>query len=212
MCFFIQSCEPLEKLQKKSTKKKKHIILSWALCPTCLPFLPLSTLLNWQKHDSGQLACGGNPNSAAVWGKVPNRGKSCPLLLFHSWNALGLSAALCSRAGSVPAWDAGASPSALCSSWLQVQSSSWPSLLQVGVVQALLGWAVTLLCSNCKRIGHQLPDGDLLSLSQHTHVLATAALCDSALFSRSGCSCVQAVVHYLHCLSFLLEHRLLFLD
>lgn len=161
MCFFIQSCEPLEKekLQKKSTKKKKHIILSWALCPTCLPFLPLSTLLNWQKHDSGQLACGGNPNSAAVWGKVPNRGKSCPLLLFHSWNALGLSAALCSRAGSVPAWDAGASPSALCSSWLQVQSSSWPSLLQVGVVQALLGWAVTLLCSNCKRIGHQLPDG-----------------------------------------------------
>lgn len=64
MCFFIQSCEPLEKEkpQKKVNQKKKHIIVSWALCPTCLPFLPLSTLLNWQKPDSDQLACVGNPN------------------------------------------------------------------------------------------------------------------------------------------------------
>lgn len=44
-------------------------------------------------------------------------------------------------------------------------------LLPVGVVQALLGWAVTLLSSNRNRISHQLPDG-IPSPCPNTHTHA----------------------------------------
>lgn len=200
MCFFYSKLWTFRKKknpQKKSTKKKRHIILSWALCPTCLPFLPLSTLLNWQKPDSGQLACVGKPKFTLLfWSHWWDWEKSCPLLLFHSWNAPVLPCA--SRAGSATTWDAWASPSALCSAWLQVQSSSWPSILQVepssplpvGVVKALLSWAVTLFSSNCKRTQPSAAWWDSLPLPQHTHAGWPLLPCDSALFSRSRCRCV----------------------
>lgn len=164
--------------------------------PTCTCWQPKLTLLFWSHWRD--------------WGK------SCPLLLFHSWNAPVLPCA--SRAGSATTWDAWASASALCSAWLQVQSSSWPSILQVepssplpaGVVKALLSWAVTLFSSNCKRTQPSAAWWDPLSLPQHTHAGWPLLPCDSALFSRSRCVCKLLCITCT--VSFLLEHRLLFLD
>lgn len=138
--------------------------------PTCMCWQPKLTLL--------------------VWSQCWDWGKSCLLLLFHSWNFLGLQYCPAPLEQSLPSWDARASPSALWPSWLQVQSSSWPSILWVepfsllpeGVVQALLGWTVTLFLSSCKR---NRPSAAWWHPT-HTCRLATVAFCDSACFAGAG--------------------------
>lgn len=141
--------------------------------PTCMCWQPKLTLLFWS-HLLGL-------------GKVlpPT---SFPLLK-SSWDPVLPCA---SGTGSTTTWDARASPSALCSSWLQVQCSSWPSSpphsgCSDGSPRAGQwhhSWAIAEV------ISHQLPNWIPFSLPQHTCRLATVAFCDSALFCRSRCRCV----------------------
>lgn len=151
MCFFfIQSCEPLGKKKKhtqKNQQKKMHIIPSWALCPTCLPFLPpsphfSSTDRNLTVASLHVLAAqiniafllisfvGIGESPAPCYPRNPSGIQRWPVpleqgLLLLSTAVSMLSTFFCAI------WDVRASPPALWSSWLQVQCSSWPFICQL---------------------------------------------------------------------------------
>lgn len=115
MCFFIQSCEPLG--GGKKGKKKMHIIPSWALCPTCLPFLPAlrtpqltetcqwPTCMCWRPKSHHGIS-----SALTCW----DRGKVLPLLLAALETPLGAGADLCCWSRLCRTRAAGASPSAPC--------------------------------------------------------------------------------------------------
>lgn len=191
MCFFIQSCEPLEKEkpQKKSTKKKEST--SFFHEPCVLPASPSSLSPHFSTDRNmtvANLHVLATQINIAVWGKVPNRGKSCPRLLFHSWNPLGLQCCpvpleqgLSLSGMQEPAHLLWAQPDSKCRAPPGPPFSRWnpPPPIPVGVVKALLGWAGTWFSSNCKMTQPSAAWWDPpFPAPTHTCRLATAAFCD----------------------------------
>lgn len=201
MCFFIQSCEPFEKEkpQKKSTKKKAHhsfmslvsylpplppplhtsqLTETWQW-PTCMCWPPKLTLLFGGKSQTGQ-------------SPAPYLCSTLEILL-DSALPCALEQGLSLSGMQEPAHVLCAHPDSKCRAPPGPPFSRWNPLppIPVGVVKALLGWAVTWFSSNCKRTQPSAAWWDPpFPAPTHTCRLATAAFCDSALFSRSRCSCV----------------------
>ena len=220
MCFFfIQSCEPLGKKKKKKKKQKKTTkkIHKWKKCtsflqqpcvPPASPSSPLSTLLlDWQKPDSGQLACVGNPNEHCFRSRLLGLGKGLSPASCHPWNPFGIQRwpVLLARGGraSQPSC-AAAVPTASTVLLLALRpaaANSLPTSLQLQQRSPRAG-LLTFCFSNCKSAQSAAASLDPFSPSpRDTCRLATVAFCDAALFGRSWWRRLWPLVCYLHALS-----------
>lgn len=95
MCFFYSKLWNFRKKKnhKKKQQKKMHIIPSWALCPTCLPFLP-------PLHTSPQLTETWQWPPCMCWqpkwtllffqSHLLGLGKILPPTSCHPWNPFGI--------------------------------------------------------------------------------------------------------------------------
>lgn len=179
-----------------------HIIPSWALCPTCLPFLPplhtspqLTETWQWPTCMCWQ------PKLTLLffWSRLLGLGKVLPPTSCHLWNPFGiqrwpvpLEQGLPLLGKHEPARLRCGHPDCQCNAPPGPSASSFnfPSHFRCSDGLPGLGrWRFSEAIA--KVIGHQLPNWiPFPLLSNDTCRLATVAFCDAALFWRSRYTCL----------------------